>query len=70
VARMYPRTLLDADVKAGSERKVFELLRDGLPDEWAVFHSAGWIDRDPFGGAGDGEIGFVLCRHDKPAARG
>ena len=44
---MYPRTLLDADVKTDSERKVFETLRDGLPDEWEVFYSASWIYSDP-----------------------
>jgi hypothetical protein len=66
MARMYPRTLLDADVKTDSERKVFELLRDELPDEWEGFHSASWIDRDPFEGARDGEIDFVLCRADLP----
>ena len=31
MARMYPRTLVDADVKTDSERKVFELLRDRPP---------------------------------------
>jgi Nuclease-related domain len=60
---MYPPTLLDADVKTDSERKVFELLRGGLPDEWEVFHSAGWIDRDPSRAP---EIDFVLCHVDRP----
>ena len=66
VARMYPRTLLDADVKTDSERKVFELLRDGLPDEWEAFHSASWIYSDPVEGARDGEIDFILCRPGQP----
>ena len=61
MARMYPRSLLDADVKTDSERRVFEHLRDGLPDEWDAFHSASWIERDPVEGAQDGEIDFVLC---------
>ena len=30
MARIYPRTLLDADVKTDSERKVFELLENSL----------------------------------------
>ena len=63
---MYPRTIVDADVKTESERKVFGLLRDQLPDEWEVFYSVSWIDRDPFEGARDGEIDFVLCRPDQP----
>jgi hypothetical protein len=65
VARLYPRTLLDADVKTGSERKVFELLREGFPTSGRC-STAGWIDRDPFEGARDGKIDFVLCRADRP----
>jgi hypothetical protein len=63
---MYPRTLLDADVKTDSERKVFEELRDQLAEEWEAFHSASWIDRDPVEGARSGEIDFVLCHPDQP----
>ena len=66
MARTYPRTLLDADVKTDSERRVFETLRDGLPDEWEVFYSASWIYSDPVEGARDGEIDFILCRPGQP----
>ena len=62
---MYPRSLLDADVKTDSERRVFERLRDGLSDEWEAFYSASWIARDPVEGAQDGEIDFVLCHPKK-----
>ena len=62
---MYPRSLLDADVKTDSERRVFERLRDGLSDEWEAFYSASWIARDPVEGAQDGEIDFVLCHPTK-----
>lgn len=32
---MYPRTLLDDDVKTAGEVKVFNAIRDGLGDGWA-----------------------------------
>ncbi len=65
MARAYPRTLLDADVKTDSERKVFELLEASLPEEWEVFHSSSWVARDPAEGADSHEIDFVLCRPDE-----
>jgi hypothetical protein len=58
---MHPRTLLRDDVKSEAEVKVFETLRDGLDDGWEVFHSVGWVQRDPAEGAQDGEVDFVLC---------
>ena len=58
---MYPRALLDDDVKSPGETKVFQALESGLDDAWEVFHSVGWVRRDPGQGAGDGEIDFVLA---------
>ena len=55
MARMYPRTLLDDEVKSKGEKRVFAALRDGLPDEWEAYHSASWVMRDPAQGAKDGE---------------
>lgn len=57
VATMYPRTLLDADVKTSSERKVFDRLEADLPDGWDVFHSSGWVARD----AAEGSEGAAEC---------
>ncbi len=62
---MHPTTLLRDDVKSEGEVKVFEALRDGLNDEWEVFHSVGWVHRDPRDGAADGEVDFVLCHPDE-----
>ena len=59
MARTYPSTLLEDDVKSRGEIKVFNALRDGLGDEWEVFHSVSWVRRDPGTGAEDGEIDFV-----------
>jgi hypothetical protein len=65
MARMYPRTLIEDEVKSAGERRVFDALRDGLPDEWAAYHSVSWMMRDPGKGAIDGEIDFVLCHPEK-----
>jgi hypothetical protein len=65
MAIMYPRTLLAADVKSEAEKRVFDIIRDGLSDEWEAYHSASWMLRDPAEGAKDGEIDFVLCHPDK-----
>ena len=64
MARTFPRTLLEEDLKSKAERKVFEALRDQLPDEWSVFHSASVIYRDHAQGARDDEGDFVLCHPD------
>lgn len=65
MALMHPRTLLPDEVKSAGEVKVFDALRDGLPDEWLVFHSVGFVQRDHATGAKDGEIDFVLCHPDE-----
>jgi len=62
---MYPRDLLESEVKSRGEIKVFEALRDGLSDEWEAYHSASWVVRDHAEGAKDGEIDFVLCHPDE-----
>ena len=58
---MFPRSLLGEDLTSRAEGKVFEALRDGLDDEWEVFHSASVMYRDPALGARDDEGDFVLC---------
>ena len=65
MARTFPRTLLDEDLKSLAERKVFEALRDQLSDEWSVFHSASVIYRDHAQGARDDEGDFVLCHPER-----
>lgn len=62
---MFPRTLLDIDVKSTAERRVFDELRDQLSDEWNVFHSASLVFRDPATGAKDGESDFVIAHPDR-----
>ncbi|MBA3839903.1 MAG: ATP-binding domain-containing protein [Thermoleophilaceae bacterium] len=53
VARMHPRSLLEEELKSTGEGKVFAALRDGLSDEWEVFHSASVVFRDHAAGAQD-----------------
>jgi ATP:corrinoid adenosyltransferase len=61
MARMHPPTLFTGDVKSPAEAKVFDLLREGLGDDWDVFHSVSWVRRDKRAGSIDGEIDFVLA---------
>ena len=65
MATIYPRVLHDPDCRSPAERRVFGLLRSRLADGWDVFHSTGWVVRDPGEGAKDGEIDFVLCHPDQ-----
>ena len=65
MARTFPRTLLERNLKSKAERKVFEALRDQLSDEWSVFHSASVIYRDHAQGARDDEGDFVLCHPER-----
>src|ERR1700759_2581339 len=61
MARMYPRRLQQGGGVTGSEVKAFEILEQGLSDEWEVFHSASLIVRNHAEGADDSETDFVLC---------
>src|SRR5262245_39986288 len=65
MAQMYPRSIIESDLKSRGEGRVFDILRDGLSNEWEVYHSAGWVYRDHAEGAQDGEIDFVLCHPDR-----
>jgi Nuclease-related domain/UvrD-like helicase C-terminal domain/AAA domain len=58
---MFPRRLLEDDVKSRAEIVVFRALEAALENDWDGFHSVGWIRRDPGVGAADGEIDFVLA---------
>lgn len=62
---MYPRTLAEDERITKSEVKVYEAVRDGLPDDWDAFHSVGWVARDHAEGSDDGEIDMVLVHPDE-----
>ena len=46
MARMYPvRAGALIKIQSPAERKLYELLRDGLPSDYVVFHSVAWLAR-------------------------
>jgi hypothetical protein len=61
MARMYPPEFHDANGENPAERKLFDALRDSLPDPWEAYHSIDWLERDPDDGARVGEIDFILA---------
>src|SRR5690242_18537832 len=65
MARTFPAQLMDDDLKSAAERKVFDAVRDQLPDDWTVFHSASVIFKDHAEGARDDEGDFVLCHPER-----
>ena len=62
---MYPRTLAPDERITDSEVKVFDAIRDGLPDEWDAYHSVGWVARDHAEGSEEGEIDMVLVHPEE-----
>ena len=66
MARMYPsRVGALFKIKSQAERKLYELLRDGLPNDYVVFHSVAWLARDLRSGAQDGEADFVVAHPER-----
>ena len=50
-----------SEVKSPAERRLYEMFRVQLSDEWTVFHHVPWQVRDLRGGARDGEADFVIA---------
>ena len=61
---MYPRTLIETEVKSDAEKHVFAACGT-TSDDWEAYHSVGWMIRDHAEGADDGEIDFVLAIRTK-----
>lgn len=62
MARMYPQWL-PSSVKSNAERKLFDLLRDHLPDEYTILWSIDWtMPRSSArgGGARESEVDFLV----------
>lgn len=65
MAKMIPLELKDGEYLSEGEREVFEILKDGLSDEWLVIYSLRWItDNDIFLGKSNGESDFILIHQD------
>jgi len=60
VARMYPAQLRP-DTKSPAERKLYQALAAGLPNDFYVFHSVSWQVPDVRRGATDGEADFIVA---------
>lgn len=60
MAGMYPNRV-HVHTKSEAERRLYEAFRDGLPDDYVVFHSVAWLARNTRGGARDGETDFVIA---------
>jgi hypothetical protein len=48
------------EITSGAERRVYEALQTGLPDDYTVLHSVAWVARQPGERAQDGEADFML----------
>lgn len=64
MARMLPERIPDwviADPKRAAERKVYEALREQLPEQFTVFYLAAWRGHDEDGRIIEGEADFVVA---------
>ena len=65
MAKMIPMELREGDYLSEGEREVFEILKEGLSDEWLVIYSLRWaIDSEIFTGKSNGESDFVLVHQE------
>ncbi len=60
MARMYPNQL-SPDTISDAERRLYPAFRDGLEDDYTVFHSVAWQSLDAEGRPRDGEADFVIA---------
>ncbi|RMF31515.1 MAG: NERD domain-containing protein, partial [Chloroflexi bacterium] len=64
MAQIYPARPR-VTTRSRAERRLYEVFRDGLPDDYVVFHSVAWQVRDTRGGAQDGEADFIIVHPDQ-----
>ncbi|MDY7080257.1 MAG: ATP-binding domain-containing protein [Chloroflexota bacterium] len=60
MALMYPNQL-SPDTESDAERQLYEAFRDGLDNDYIVFHSVAWLSLDGEGRPCDGETDFVIA---------
>lgn len=64
MARMHPRTLAPhilSDSKRSSEVRVYDRIRDQVPDDYVCYYSRSWHQADTDGAEYDGEADFILA---------
>ncbi len=64
MARMHPRTLAPHilnDPKRSSEVRVYDRIRDQVPDDYVCYYSRSWHQTDTDGAEYDGEADFILA---------
>ena len=64
MARMHPRTLAPHilnDPKRSSEVRVYDRIRDQVPDDYVCYYSRSWHQADTDGAEYDGEADFILA---------
>ncbi len=65
MAKMIPMEFKCGEYLCESEREVFEILKEGLSDEWVVIYSLRWItDDEVFLNKSNGECDFILIHRD------
>ncbi len=60
MARMYSNQL-NPDTESAAEQQLYEAFRDGLDNDYTVFHSVAWQSLDGEGRPRDGEADFVIA---------
>jgi hypothetical protein len=51
---------ISQEIKSAAERRVYEALKTGLPDDYTVLHSVAWVAKQPGEHAQDGEADFMI----------
>lgn len=64
MAQIYP-SRPSIETKSLAERRLYDVFRRGLPDDYVVFHHVAWLVRDPHSGAQDGEADFIIAHPDQ-----
>ncbi len=59
MARMYPNQISPA-TESQAERRLYKAFRDGLDNDYVIFHSVAWQSLDGEGRPRDGEADFVI----------
>lgn len=65
MAHMYPESGPVVSTGSSAERRIYDLLKDKLDDEYWVFHSVRWVKKERNGSLTNGEIDFVIVHQER-----